>query len=69
MSAPDAKWAVGAGFLAAALLFAVLVTHPLAARIRSQTEDAALLRRWGRLHLVRAALVSIGVFFFIWAAH
>ncbi|MEL6317888.1 MAG: anthrone oxygenase family protein [Pseudomonadota bacterium] len=32
-------------------------------------EALSVLRLWGRLHLIRSILASIGVFFFIWAAH
>ncbi|MEO0720462.1 MAG: hypothetical protein AAFZ06_16535 [Pseudomonadota bacterium] len=38
--------------------------------LRDAPADAhAVLRTWGRLHLIRCVLASVGVFFFIWAAH
>lgn len=71
----DFKWAVGSAFLALALLFAALFTHPLAGRLLDaeaplpHSETVPLLLRWSRMHLARVALFGVGVFFFIWAAH
>ena len=67
---PDQKWAIGAGFMAAAILFSLLFMSKTGHALRDGTGDAhALLRRWGRRHLLRCLLTSIGVFFYIWAAH
>ncbi len=72
---PDPKWAVGAGFMAAAFVFTLVAMGAPGHALRDHAAADAgpdthvILRRWGRLHLIRSLLASIGVFFFIWAAH
>ena len=79
----DYKWAVGAGFLLLALIFGVALAFGPAAKLDaladpSEAQDdpashealvRAALRLWARLHLGRCLVASVGVFFFIWAAH
>lgn len=70
----DLKWAYGAACMAGAILFTVLFMGRIGHALRDRAQDPSFdvhgaLRVWGRLHLVRTAMASLGVFFFIWAAH
>ncbi len=69
-SEPDMKWAIGAGFMLSAFVFTLVFMAKPGHALRDAPADAhAVLRTWGRLHLIRCVLASVGVFFFIWAAH
>lgn len=75
----DPYWAVGSGFLISAVVFTVLVMGKPGHALRDHAQAPAehdvseqirtTLRLWGRLHLLRSGLATIGVFFFIVAAH
>lgn len=76
----DWRWSGGAAGVGGALLFTVLAMGPPGHSLRDAAAETAagdtpdadirrVLDHWGRLNLIRTALVAAGVFFFVWAAH
>ncbi|MCI4662374.1 MAG: hypothetical protein MRY63_11220 [Neomegalonema sp.] len=72
----DHRWAIGAGLLLASLLLTLFmrpawrsVTSPSAPEDSAPEHSAAALTRWSRLHILRSVLHSLGVVFYIMAAH
>jgi hypothetical protein len=68
----DWRWLAGAVLIGLAWPYTLLAVQPTNRRLKSVTamtaggESRALLRQWGRLHLVRAALGAAAVATYLW---